>query len=59
MNIITRPKHKCVPGNTGDRLPRRLHGASHSYVGGRERDISPSLLPVACVPDGNHARACA
>jgi hypothetical protein len=48
MNI-PRPTHRRVLWDAGDRLPRRLRGAFHPHVRGRERDISPSLLPVACV----------
>jgi hypothetical protein len=46
---IPRPPHRRVPWDAGDRLPRRSRGASHPRASGREQDISPSLLPVACV----------
>jgi hypothetical protein len=51
---ITRPPHRHVPWDTADRLPRRSCGASHPHVGGRELDISPSLLPAACVRSGGN-----
>jgi hypothetical protein len=41
--------HRRVPWDAGDRLPTRSRGASYPRVSGRERDVSPSLLPVACV----------
>jgi len=44
-----RPPHRNVPWDAGDRLPRRSTGAFYPHVSGRERDFSPSLLPVACV----------
>lgn len=50
MNI-PRPPHRRVPWDAADRLPRRSRGAFHPHAGGRELDISPSMLPAACVSD--------
>jgi hypothetical protein len=50
----TRPTNRCVSWDTGDRLPRRSHGASHSHARGRRQDFTLSLLPVASVLESFH-----
>lgn len=57
MNL-TRLPHRNVPWDAADRLPRRSRGASHSHARGRERDISRSMLPAACVGANDDQPAC-